>query len=312
MTFDAIVIGGGPAGLSAALVLGRARRRTLVVDAGEPRNAPAAAAHGMFTRDGTPPAELLEIGRAQLRPYGSVELRPGKAEAARVVEGGFAFDLTDGETVRARTAVLATGVRDDLAGVPGLRELWGRGVYHCPYCHGWEVRDEPLAVLANGETAMHLAPLIRQWSADLVLLTDGPADLTAADRAILTGLGIPVREEPIVRLDGAPDRGLGVVFADGEVLARRAVFARVPVMPRTGLAEGLGCALVAEGMVPGLIEVDAVGRTTVPGVYAAGDVTTPMAQVVAAAAAGALAAAMLNGDLVRADLPVLEPVPAGG
>ena len=295
--YDAIVVGGGTAGLSAALVLGRARRRVLVVDAGHPRNAPAAAAHGYFTRDGTPPHHLLAVGREQLRSYPSVELRPGEAIDARRLDDAFAIDLNDGTRERSRALVLATGVRDDLPAIPGFRDFWGRGVYHCPYCHGWEVRDHPLAVYANGEVATHLAPLIRQWSRDLILLTDGPATFDATARARFEALGIRLIDEPLARLEGT-DRLERIVFAGGASVARTGLFVRPPQRPRNELARQLGCALVEDGPV-GLIQTDATQQTTVPGVYAAGDVATPMQQLVTAAATGAMAAAMINHALVQ-------------
>ena len=248
--YDAIVVGGGPAGLSAALVLGRARRRVLVVDGGEPRNAPAAAAHGVFTRDGTLPDELLRIGREQLRPFLTVELRATEATAAERVPDGFAVTLGEGSTERARKLILATGVRDELPDIPGFRELFGRGVFHCPYCHGWEACDQPLAVYANGEVAMHLAPLVRNWSADVVLLTDGPAEISADDRAKLAGLNIRIREERVARIEEEPDDLRGIVFASGDSLARCGMFVRPRIHPRTCLAEQLGCALVEAGGLP--------------------------------------------------------------
>jgi thioredoxin reductase len=290
-------------------MLGRARRRVLLLDAGEPRNAPAAAAHGVFTRDGTPPLELLRIAREQLRPYATVELRAGAAVAASAADGGFEVELTDGERARGRKLLLATGVRDELPEIPGFAELWGGSVFTCPYCHGWEVRDEPLAVYANGAVAMHLAPLLRNWSRDLVLLTDGPAELSGEERAKLGALGIPVREERVARLVGAAPDAAGadgrrlecVVFADGEELPRRGILMRPGQRPRTELAVGLGCALVEDGMMAGLIVVDATQQTTVPGVYAAGDLVG-MPQLNVAAASGSMAGAMVNAALVAEEV----------
>jgi thioredoxin reductase len=299
--YEVIIVGGGTAGLSAALVLGRARRRVLLLDTGQPRNAPAQAAHGFFSRDGTPPLELLEIGRRQLCPYDSVEIRAIEATGARHRDDGFAVDLVDGTLVRTRMLILATGVRDELPDLPGFNALWGRGIYHCPYCHGWEVRDQPLAVRANGELAIHLAPLIRQWSRDLVLLTDGPISIPEADLASIRSLDIQIREDPIARLEG--DAGLvRIAFTTGEPLARRALFYPPTQHPRTDLARQLGCDLIEEGPIPGLIRVDGFQQTTVPGVYAAGDVATMMQQLATAAASGATAAAGLNLALVRAEM----------
>jgi thioredoxin reductase len=202
--YDVVVVGGGSAGLSAALVLGRSRRRTLLLDAGEPRNAPSSGVHGFFSRDGIPPQELLKIGREQLEPYPSVEVRSARVTGTSGENGDFEVILDDGAVVRSRKLLLATGVVDELPDKPGFKEFWGRGVYHCPYCHGWEVRDRPLAVLTPGEGAAERAAFIRNWSRDLVLLTDGPANLNEEGRRTLRALDIPVGEERISHLEGEP------------------------------------------------------------------------------------------------------------
>ena len=297
--YDTIIVGGGTAGLSAALVLGRARRRVLLVSDGPPRNAPAESAHGFFTCDGTPPLELLRIGREQLTPYDTVERRTTTATGASSVEHGFAITLADGDRVFTRTLVLATGVEDELLNIPGFAELWGRGVYHCPYCHGWEVRDQPLGVYASGEMAMHLAPLIRNWSPAVTLLSNGPDGLDDSQHATLARLEIGVCERPIARLKIGSGALEGVVFDDGSELPLRGIFARTTQVPHNALAKQLGCDLVADGPLAGLIQVDQRGQTTVPGIYAAGDVTTPLQQVVTAAASGATVAAMINHALVE-------------
>jgi thioredoxin reductase len=293
--YDVVIVGGGAAGLSAALTLGRARRSVLVCSAGAPRNAPAHAAHGLFTRDGTPPAELLRIGREQLLPYPTVELRELAACEVTGAAGSFAVALADGRTERARRVLFATGVIDELPDVPGMRELWGSGVFHCPYCHGWEVRDQPLAVYGRDAGALHLALLLPQWSADVVLLTDGPVPFDEEQRRQLARRGVGVRPEPLQRLKGRDGRLERIVFAAGEDLARSALFVRPPQRQRSALPARLGC-VVQDGFV----QVDEFGRTVVPGVYAAGDLTGPYQQLVAAAAAGARAAATINGhDLLR-------------
>lgn len=303
--YDVIVVGAGVSGLSAALVLGRARRRVLVLDGGSARNAPAEAAHGYFTRDGTPPLELLRIGREQLRPYATVELRQAEATAAtRTPDGpdGFEVALTDGESVNARKLVLATGVVDQLPEIPGFRELWARGVYHCPYCHGWEVRDLPLAVYADGEIAMHMAPLIRNWSRAVVLLTGGPSTLSVEQRATLARLDIPLVEAPVSRLEQLAGERVRVLLDSGGTLDLGGVFVYSNPRPRNALALQLGCALIEDGWFGGLVKVDESHQTTVPGVYAVGDVATPMQQLVSAAAHGATAAAMLNHALVQEEV----------
>lgn len=295
---DVIVIGAGPAGLSAALVLGRIRRRVLVIDSGKPRNAPSAASHSFFTRDGTPPAELLRIGREQLRPYGVEVL---DAEVVDAFREGDAFtvvlgDGPDGSRRSARRLLLATGVVDALPDIEGLQDLWGRGVFHCAYCHGWEVRDRPLAVRANGDSAAEIVALVRCLSQDVVLCTDGPADL-GGDRQLLDRNGVPIREERIVRVEGRDGHLERIVFADGSALPRHALF--LPTLPRqhSDLAERLGCELSDFGFV----QVNADGLTTTPGVYAAGDLALRRHQVVVASADGAIAGIAINHDLTWGD-----------
>jgi thioredoxin reductase len=308
--YDVAIIGGGVAGLSAALVLGRSRRRVLVLDVGEPRNAPSSEAHGFFTRDGVPPEELLRLGREQLLPYPSVECRKGKATGAIGANGSFEVALEDGSTVRARKLLLATGVVDELPDRPGFGELWGRGVYHCPYCHGWEVRDRPLAVLASGAEALMRAVLIRNWSRDLVVLTDGPSGLDEAGRERLRALGVPLKEERIARLEGGPGHDGGslvhIVFEDGSVLSRAGLFHVPPQRQRSGLAESLGCEVGEVGPAKARVVMSdtTTKETTVHGVYVAGDAgnpPSPIQSVVVAAASGANAAYFVNHALAMED-----------
>lgn len=293
---DVIIVGAGPAGLSAALVLGRIRRRVLVIDSREPRNAPSSASHSFFTQDGTPPSEILRIGREQLRPY---EVEVLDAEAADAFREGEAFTvvLGDGSRRNARRLLLATGVVDPLPAIEGLRELWGKSVLHCAYCHGWEVRDQPLAVYANGDSAAEIVALVRCLSRDVVLCTDGPADL-GDDRALLDRNGIPIHEERIVRVDGKDGQLERIVFADGTGLPRRALF--LPTLPRqhSDLPERLGCELTEIG----LVKVNADGLTTVPGVYAAGDLALRRHSVVVASADGAIAGIAINHELSMEEL----------
>jgi thioredoxin reductase len=306
--FDVVIVGGGVAGLSAALVLGRARRRVLVLDGGMPRNAPAEAAHGVFTRDGTPPHELLAIGREQLLPYESVELQPLQAKEISQVPGGFRIECSDGVEVQARKVLLATGVVDELPEIPGFRELWGSRVFQCPYCHGWEVRDEPLGVYARGEAAMHMAPLIHNWSRNIVLLSDGPDQLDDQQRATLTRLGIELQDASVVALEETDDGRVRVRLASGDALLLSGIFAVAAQRPRNELARRLGCELVEEGFVPGAIKVDPTGQTTVPGVYAAGDVTGQAAQLTLASASAVNAAAQINFSLVKEEIAAVAAV----
>lgn len=294
--FDVLVIGGGPAGLSAALALGRSRRRVLVAADGPTRNAPATAAHNVFTRDGTPPADLVRIGIEQLAPYDVTVRREWAVDAVRT-ERGVAVTFAGGDRVEARGLVLATGVRDVLPAVPGMAERWGRSVFHCPYCHGWEVAGQPLALYAQGERAQHLCRLLRGWTDDLVLFTDGPSGLSDDERARIERNGIAVREERVARLDGAGTDLEAVVLANGEVVSRRGLFVAPPQEQRSDLAHRLGCPLTADGRV----EAGMAGRTPVPGVFVAGDAAPGMQSVVAAMASGTMAGAVLNFDLLEQD-----------
>jgi thioredoxin reductase len=294
---DVVVIGGGAAGLSAALVLGRSRRRTLVVDDGMPRNAPSPVAHSLFTRDGTAPAELLRIAREQLTPYGSVELRHDRVTSVSREEERFAVRLGGGARVIARRLLIAVGVRDVLPEIDGLAGLWGSSVLHCPYCHGWEVRDEPLALYADGPVATEMAPLLLQWSHDLLLCTGGGPGLAEPERVRLSRLGVRIVDAPVERLE-RDEVGVRIAFADGSVELRRALFVRPPQIMASDVPLELGCELTESGS----IRVGLDRQTSVPGVYAAGDAATPVQQIVVAAAAGAEAAIMMNRDLVQAEI----------
>ena len=304
-TFDVAVIGGGAAGLSAAVTLGRARRSVVVVDAGTPRNAPAAGVHGFLTRDGMPPHELVAAGREEVERYGGV-IVAGEAVAARGTgtdeDPAFEVTLSDGRVLGARRLVVATGLVDRLPDVPGLRELWGRDVVHCPYCHGWEIRDEPVGVLGTGPRSVHGTLLFRQWTADLVFFQHEAPPLTDEEAEQFAALGIRVVPGRVAAAEVADGRLAGVRTADGTLVERRALAVGSPMVARAGFLEGLGLVAVADPSGAGeRIEADPMGRTSVPGVWVAGNVTDLMAQVVVSAAAGMSAGAFVNADLVTAD-----------
>lgn len=293
-TFDAVVVGGGPAGLSAALALGRATRRVLLASSGPARNAPADAAHNLFTRDGTDPRELLRIGREELRPY-NVVIRDECANDVRPSDDEYVIQLESGD-VRTRGIVLATGVRDILPDQPGFKELWGKGVLHCPYCHGWEVANQPLAIYARGEDALHFAKLIRGWTRDLILFTDGDPQLPDSDVERIRANGIVIRTEAVQRLEGSEELK-AVVLENGDVIKRAALFIRPKQELRSDLPQKLGCGITPQGRV----EADAMGRTSAPRVYVAGDIAPGHQSVPSAAATGAVAGAGLNLELLADD-----------
>jgi thioredoxin reductase len=296
--YDVVVIGGGAAGLSAALVLSRARRMVLVVDAGAPRNGPAAHMHGYLSRDGIPPAELLAAGRREVKGYGGHIIDGTVTDLVPHGRSGFWALLAGGQRIRARRLLVTTGLRDELQGIPGLRDRWARDVLHCPYCHGYEVRDGQLGVLGGTPGAVRYAQIVRQWTHDLVYFSP-PGILTSAERTELLARAIGVVEGTIKELviDDA-DHLSGVQMVDGKVIPRDALFVPPRFVPNNILLVGLGCDVDVNAWVA----VDNTGRTSVPGVWAAGNVVDPRAQVITAAGAGSAAAIALNADLVEEDV----------
>ena len=307
-SWDCVVVGGGAAGLSAALVLGRARRRTLVVDDGNQSNLAAAGIGGLLGHDGRPPAELYAMGRRELAAYPSVEVRNGVVIGGGRDNDGFVLDLGDGRRERSRRVLLATGMQYRPPEIPGLAELWGRSVFHCPFCHGWEVRDQPLSVLASGERAIHQALLLRGWSDDIVVLTDGPAELTADDRARLEAAGVSVDERPVAELISDEGELAAVVFRDGDRLHRRGLLVATTLHQRSSLADELGADRGdATPIAENPVDVDAFMRTTSVGVCAAGDLSAHMPQVAAAVAAGSLAATAVVQSLLADEYGLTGP-----
>jgi thioredoxin reductase len=282
-SYDVVVVGGGAAGLNAALVLGRARRRVAVVDAGAPRNAPAAHMQGFLSRDGMSPADLLAAGRAEVAGYG-VDFVEDQVDA---IEAGFVVRLARGRELTARRILVGTGVHDELPEIPGVRERWGRDLLHCPYCHGWEVRDQPLGILGTLPGSVQHAQLVRQWSDDVAFFVHS-YDLTADEEAQLEARGVQIVRGEVARLVVDDDRLTGVELTDGRMIPRTAVFIRPGNVPHAdGLLTGLGC------------EVDEAGFASVG---AAGNVVDPRAQVITAAGAGSAAAIAINADLVQEDV----------
>lgn len=296
---DVVVVGGGAAGLSAALTLARARRTVTVVDAGEPRNAPAEGVHGLLALDGVNPAELLARGRSEVRKYGG-EILTGEVVDVVCASYGFVVMLRDGSALHARRLLIATGLVDELPDVPGVREQWGHGVVHCPYCHGWEVRDRTIGVLATEPMAVHKAFLFRQWSSEVVLFA-GEQEVEADDLARLDALGVVVVAGAVARLEADGGSVTGVRLGDGRLIAVDVLAVSTRMIARTEPFAGIGIE-PASHPAGAFVESDPFGKTSVPGVWVAGNVSDISAQVSGAAAEGARAAQHINADLVMEDL----------
>ncbi len=298
--WECIVVGGGAAGLSAALVLGRARRRTLVIDAGEQSNRVAHGIGGLLGHDGRPPDAFYSAGREELAAYPAVELRSGEVVRAERVEDGIVLELAGGERETARRVLLATGMDYRRPELPGIEERWGRSVFHCPFCHGWEVRDRALGVLDRGEDGVRRALLLRAWSDDVTLYSDGPAELDEDGAALLRAARVDVDERPVAELRGPGDTLTAVLFADGSERPCGGLLVPVTLHQRSPLAEQLGAELASKGpVVADAVEVDEGFHSSLPGVSAAGDASGLMPSVANAVAAGSSAAAMIVHDLMN-------------
>jgi thioredoxin reductase len=293
---DVVVLGGGAAGLSAALVLSRARRDVVVVDAGKPRNAPAAHMHGFLSRDGLPPRDLLSLGRAEVEAYGGRILDADADDLIGTRSGRFEVRLDDGTRLSARRLLATTGLRDELPHIAGLHERFGRDVLHCPYCHGYEVRARRLGVIGGSPNSFHQVQLVRQWASDVVFFTNG-ADLTAEQHEQLVARAIGVVDGHVTRVVAEHDVLTAVEVEGTRVVARDAIFVAPRFVPNTHLLTRLGCAADEQGW----LLMDS-GRTTVAGVWAAGNAVNPRAQVITAAGEGSAVAIALNADLVEQDV----------
>ncbi len=300
--WDALIIGAGAAGLSAAQALGRSLRATLVIDAGKPRNRFAAHMHNVLGHDGRPPAEILSRGRAEAEGYG-VEFHTGSVTAVREGDGGLArlmVELADGETIATRALIVATGVRDELPEIPGLAENWGASVLHCPYCHGWEVRGRRLGVITTSPAGMHQARLVRQWSEDVTVFTAGLGELDENTIREFEARDVRLVAEPVVEVVGDAEAIRSVRTADGTEHPIDAVFTASTPVTRDAFLDGLDLTRAPREQGGALI-VDAMQRTSHPRIWAAGNVVVPFATVPLVAGAGAFAGSAVNAALVEED-----------
>ena len=295
--YEVIIIGGSYAGLAAGMALGRALRKVLIIDSGEPCNRQTPYSHNFLTQDGQPPARIAGLARDQVLAYNTVTLLNGMAVAVRPAAAGFEVDVQGAETFTGRKLLFATGIRDQLPDIPGIHACWGISVLHCPYCHGYEVRGRVTGILANGDNAFELAMLIAHWTSSLTVYTQGGSSLTASQMRQLEKHRIPVVEKEIARLEAEKGYLQHLVFTDGSFDSLDAIYARPPFVQQSSLPEALGCALTPEGY----IQLDTALRTTVPGIYAAGDNASRMRTVAHAVSMGTAAGIMINKDMLEED-----------
>lgn len=297
--YDVVIVGGGAAGLSAATTLGRALRSALVIDSGTPRNAPAAGVHGFLSRDGMNPMELLSVGRSEVLSYGGTVI-DGEAVSARRTTAGFEVVLEDARRFSGRRLLITTGLTDELPAIDGLRQQWGKGVVHCPYCHGWEIRGQRIGVLGTGPLSVHQALLFRQWSGDITLFLNDTVDPTDDEWEKLAARSVRVVEGEVASVDEVDGVLCGVTLREGTSFDVQALAVGPRMEARSALLESLGLRSELHPSGAGrFIEADPMGATAVPGVYAAGNVSNLMAQVITAAAEGVMAGARINADLIE-------------
>lgn len=294
---DVVIVGGSSAGLSAALILGRSLREVVVIDDQKPCNRFTRASHGFLTRDGTPPSEMLRIAHEQLERYPSIKIKQATALHIEKVTGGFEIVSSDDSSLQTRMILLATGLHDELPPLPGIERLWGKSVFHCPYCDGYEVKGKAVAVYGADEASLHQVMMLRNLTENLILCTGGAWKPSEPQREKLTRFGIPVVEQRIAAIESSGDQIQSIRFVDGTSIDCDALFIRPKTTHRSSFAYDLGCKVNEQHIV----QVDIRGRTTVEGVYAAGDLSSPMRSVAIAVAQGAAAGYGINADLIERD-----------
>ena len=293
--FDVIIIGGSYAGLSAAMSLGRSLKKTLVIDSGKPCNAQTPHSHNFLTQDGKPPQEIAALGKQQVEQYDTIKFVNDIAVRAIRIDAGFLVRTQAGSSFQAKKLILASGIKDMLPDIPGFSNSWGISVIHCPYCHGYEYRDQPTGIYANGDRALHLAALVSNLTNKLTILTNGPAEFTEEQSNLLARRHIPVLESPILNIKQQNGHVQQLILKDGTHLPMKALYAAVPFVQHSDIALSLGCEMTTLGH----LQVDSFQKTTIPGVWACGDNSSPMRAVSNAVATGALAGAMVNMELTQ-------------
>lgn len=295
-SYDIIITGGSYAGLSAAMSLGRSLKQVLVLDSGAPCNQQTPHSHNFLTQDGETPAEIARKAKTQVTQYPTVHFKNGQAVSAEKTTDGFLLTTAVGETFEAKQLLFATGVKDEMPAIKGFAECWGISVLHCPYCHGYEVKQTPTGILANGEMAFEYARLIRNWTNDLTLFTNGAAQLSEEQLAKLAQHDIAINDKEIAEIIQEQGQIKHLLFKDGSIHPLQAVYSRPAFRQHCPIPEALGCKLTEMGH----LIVDPFQATNIPGIYAAGDATTPMRSVAAAVAAGTMAGASMNKELITA------------
>jgi thioredoxin reductase len=294
MKYDVIIIGGSYSGLSSAMALGRARRRVLIIDSGKPCNATAPHSHNFLTQDGVEPSMIADLGKRQVLAYPSVTYVNGMATAVAGADNHFEVNISSGETYRSRKLLFATGVKDILPATPGFKECWGKSIIHCPYCHGYEYADQATGVIANGDMAFEFGRLIRNWSENLTIFTNGASTISKENASLLQSLNVAIETGLILDLVHQSGYIKSAHLENGHVIPLQVLYARIPFEQHFAGIADIGCQLTQDGFV----KVDDFSRTTMPGIYAVGDCITPLRSVAGAVASGSKAGAMLNHEMI--------------
>ncbi|GGD59947.1 pyridine nucleotide-disulfide oxidoreductase [Paenibacillus nasutitermitis] len=301
--YDCIIIGGGPAGLNAALVLGRARKKVIVIDEGRPRNGVTRETHGFLTRDGISPSEFRRIAKEQIGRYPSVSFAEDAAESIEGTDGGFQIATTKGTIYQSRKVLFAAGKKDLPLNISGLEPVYGKSAFVCPYCDGWELRDQPLVLIVKGAHALHLAKLIAGWTSQYTICTNGPDELTNEEREELSLHHVAVFDSPIRNIESRDGQVEHVVLEDGTIIPCTGIFFGPKLAAGSSLPQAIGC-MISE---LGTVIVDSTGKTNIPGIYSAGDAATEMYQAITAASMGALAGIGINNELAIANWDISKP-----